>query len=294
MENILFGIFQGASGLEIKKFKCNQQTQTWLITEFQLQLSNFLGSVREEKEFDAHGLKHNDELYWISDFSEKSVVTALLNTNADSYSEFSDTDFQRNKPKAVGMVVKHQGEKHICLQLFNQRNILDGQKKILKMNDHSLERNENYLISLNDNVIAVIVDSKLKFKSFFNVKQIFDLKSLYVELSNDQIEEVVDNIPHFTFQDKDRTLNKITLKTRKLFSALSLDTYVKNAPAKDLTKRVKKDTGIVLTIERGQICLPKDPQTLYVVLNSMLGKIYEDDRTQQMLIATSTEQFQRP
>lgn len=292
MENVLFGIFPADEGLTVKRLKTDNATQGWLVSEFQNQCRTFLHYAKEEKEFDAHGVKHNDELYWIGDFPDKSLLEQVLTSNADAFEEFSKNDFQDEKPKALGMVLTHNSTKHICFQLFDQRNVLAG-KNIVGLNGNTLTKNNNYLISLSNSVVVIYSGGRLKFKSFYNAKRIFDLKSFYIELSNDEIEEVVENIPTFTWQDKDHTFKKLNERTRKLFSALSLDDHVKSSKPEDLASRVKQDVNIDLVIDKGQLCLPKDPKTLYVVLHSMLGNVFEDGRTQQKNIATAKELLEK-
>ncbi len=119
------------------------------------------------------------------------------------------------------------------------------------------------------------------------------MRNYYIALSNDQIEQVVDGLENCTFKDPEATLKSITQKTRKLFSALSNDKYVEKASAEDLKKKVERDTGLILTIDRGMICLPKDSKNLFAALNSMLGNIYEDERTSECFTATSKEKFER-
>ncbi|XVJ51450.1 MAG: hypothetical protein HEQ32_04980 [Vampirovibrio sp.] len=292
MENVLFGLFDNGQALEAQTLASDQQTQQWLVTEFEKQKGFFLSKIKEEKDFDPHGITHDDELYRITTFTEKALLDKLLNDNQDSFNAFNGNDFNTHKPKALGIIINSGGHKYVCLQHFTQKNILSS-KGILGFKGNTLEKNKDYLIGISNHLSAIYIDGMLKFKSFHAVKQIFDMKNYYIELSNDQIEQVVNSLNNFTFQDREATLKSIAQKTRKLFSALSVDDYVKKASAGDLKKKVEKDTGLTLTIEKGMICLPKDSKDLFAALNSMLGNIYEDERTNECFTATSKEKFER-
>jgi hypothetical protein len=292
MENVLFGLFRNGQALDVQTLASDQQTQQCLMGAFEAQRASFLSDIKEEKDFNAHGITHDDELYKITAFTEKALLDKLLNDNQDSFNKFSGKDFNTHQPKALGIIINSGGHKYVCLQHFTQKNIL-SRKGIFGFKQNTLEQNKDYLIGISSHLSAIYIDGTLKFKSFYAVKQIFDLKDYYIALSNDQIEQVVDGLDNCTFKDPKATLKSITQKTRKLFSALYDDDYVKEASADDLKEKVKKDTGLTLAIERDMICLPKDSKNLFAALNSMLGNIYEDERTKECFTATSKEKFEK-
>ena len=52
MENVLFGLFDNGQALEAQTLASDQQTQQWLVTEFDKQRNFFLSKIKEEKDFD--------------------------------------------------------------------------------------------------------------------------------------------------------------------------------------------------------------------------------------------------
>jgi len=222
---------------------------------FTSQEAEFLSGVDTEVAFDGGWRPEKNELLVAPVTEDITAVWDLAVGNLTALDEVAYDQFANEGIRALAVVLGQGTERRLLLQNFSARQILD-RKLAFTWDGDTFNRLTAPSFSIGTALSGILTSEAVKFKSFSNIKMIFDLANLYQEATNAQI---VDFSTHASVSIGDVEGFKVVADQtiRKLVNAVVakgvLDTYDVTAIS---TAAAAQSFG--LTVANGQIVFPAD------------------------------------
>jgi hypothetical protein len=191
-------------------------------------------------------------------------------------------NFQSEAIKAL-LTVTQNGHKRILIQLFTAQQILARRFSLVLDKDTFKELTEP-AFTLDNYLVAILEDGKLKFKSFFNVKRIFQLNEFYQEATD---QEIATFCAHDSITADVTTFKGISDQIiRKLVHAVTKANVLATYGVTDIVDKAAS-LGITLNVADDKIVMPSDRKTVKQILRFLDDGIYEASLTAKRYITNS-------
>ncbi len=253
MPTNLLAICRPNSVLQLKRVKTVPEVQGALEAVFATQEQQFNEGVTTEVPFDG-GWKPDKHEVLVTAASEE--MTAIWHASLQNITALPDLDaanFQSESIRALAVVAGQGGNRRLLIQTFSARQLLERSFAFVLSGD-TFRRLSEPAFTLGTGISAILDQQALKFKSYSNVRMIFDLTSLYAEATDAQIETFAQH-PNLSVADVDSFKSFADQGIRKLVNAISsrgtLDTYQVAAIGAAATAH-----GFPILIEQNRIILP--------------------------------------
>ena len=208
-----------------------------------------------------------------------------LNANLTTIEELNLDNFEKEPIKAL---FGRNDNNEIMIQSFFKSQYLSRSFSLFLKNNTYNELN-NPAISLDNKLLCYISNNKLRFKSFNNLRFVFDLSSLYKEATDEDIDNLceydnieIDNITNF----KTNAGQNIRKRVHNILSSGVLKEYT----AKQI-KRIAKSQGLnsLISISNDKIVIPQDQQTINKLLSFLDEKLFVGPFSGNTIRANSTK-----
>ena len=208
-----------------------------------------------------------------------------LNANLTTIEELNLDNFEKEPIKAL---LGRNDNNEIMIQSFFKSQYLSRSFSLFLKNNTYNELN-NPAISLDNKLLCYITNNKLRFKSFNNLRFVFDLSSLYKEATDEDIDNLceydnieIDNITNF----KTNAGQNIRKRVHNILSSGVLKEYT----AKQI-KRIAKSQGLnsLISISNDKIVIPQDQQTINKLLSFLDEKLFVGPFSGNTIRANSTK-----
>jgi hypothetical protein len=280
----LFALCRPNGGLQIKRVSVTQSVQDKIEGVFQQQASDFLDGVVEEIEFGTDWKPDPDEILVIEAPTEAAAITAALEGNLLALPVVNATNFIGEGIKALFIAVGAGAARRVLIQLFSAQQILARRFSLLLDGDTFKELTAP-AFTFDNNLVAIIEDSKLKFKSFHQVKRIFQLNQFYQEASDQQISSFCSH-DSLQIDDIDAFKSVADLGIRKLVFAISKTEILDQFVVSDIATKANS-LGLNVQVEDGKIVVPTDRKSIKQLLRFLDDGIYEASLTAKRYITNS-------
>jgi hypothetical protein len=184
----LFALCRSGGGvLQVKHVSVTQPVQDKIEGIFQQQAAAFMDGVTEEIEFGSDWKPDADEILVMAAPEEAAVMTQALDGTVIEQPVLNAANFVGEGIKGIFTSVGEAAARRVLIQLFSAQQILARRFSLLLDGDTFKELTAP-AFTLDNNLVAIIEDGKLKFKSYHLVKRIFKMTQFYQEATDQQID----------------------------------------------------------------------------------------------------------
>lgn len=281
----LFALCKIKKKLEVRKISINNPLQEKVLQIFEQQKIKFNENVKQIVSFTGDWKPDNDEIFEIDLPADANIIVEALNANLTTIEELNLDNFEKEPIKAL---FGRNDNNEIMIQSFFKSQYLSRSFSLFLKNNTYNELN-NPAISLDNKLLCYITNNKLRFKSFNNLRFVFDLSSLYKEATDEDIDNLceydnieIDNITNF----KTNAGQNIRKRVHNILSSGVLKEYT----AKQI-KRIAKSQGLnsLISISNDKIVIPQEQQTINKLLSFLDEKLFVGPFSGNTIRANSTK-----
>lgn len=271
-----FALTKTENNLEIKRIRVNQDLQSELVQLFENQIFRFDEGVDTEVDFNGDWKPDANEVLIIEGINEASMLVDAINANGSSFPDLNLTNFNNEPIKAIFTGVKSGNITKVYIQKFSSRQALSLNKlPIIKMQTgNTFVKSSDDIFTVDNKLVAIIENNKTKFKSFHNLRMVFDLSHFYQEATDDDLQELsqhnsleVGNLNLF--------IEQADTQVRKMVHTISQTCVLDNYSVVDIQTAAQGFPSVPIVISNGKIQLPGDKKSLKEVLHFLLEDIYK-------------------
>lgn len=256
------------AGPTIKRIQISQPLQDKLGGLFQQQAIQFMEGIDEEIEFGSDWKPDTNEIVVMDVPAEAELLQTALGGNLLALPTVNADKFLNEGIK--GLFV--QMERRILVQSFTAQQVLSRRFSLLLEGDTFRELTEPSF-TMDSQLVAVIENSKLKFKSFHKVKRIFELTQIYQEATDQQIDSFCAHAS-LAVEDVGEFKNVADQGIRKLVHAVAATNVLDQHTVEDIEAKAAA-LGIEVTVTNGLLLMPADRKGAKALLKFLDDAIYE-------------------
>jgi len=274
----------------VKRVKVTAQVQSLLEGIFTQQEQEFFDGITEEVAFDGGWRPERDELLYVATPPEAAAVLAAAQSNIVSLPDVDAAHFTSEGIRGLCVLMRRPAGDRLLIQNFSARQLLE-QKFSLILDGDTFNRLTQPAFSIGASLAGVIEGDRLKFNSFNNIRMVFDLKNLYQEASDGQLDIFMEhNALHVS--DPSALKKVADQRIRKLIYAISergiLDIY---AVAHIVATAASE--GISIAQQDGKIVLPSTRAEIKEVLHFLDDAFYRAALSGDAYISNSKRRIHR-
>ncbi|MBY3557645.1 hypothetical protein [Rhizobium laguerreae] len=184
----LLAICRNADGFTLKRVKTTQPVQNILEGVFLGQETAFQQGITDEVDFDGSWKPDDNELLRSPISAEMTAIWDLSLQNITALNDLDAANFLSEGVKATCVVAGNDGGRRLLIQNFSSRQILGNSALAFVYYGNTFNQLTSPAFTLGTSLSAVLTATQLKFRSYNNVKMIFDLANLYQEATDAQID----------------------------------------------------------------------------------------------------------
>lgn len=222
-----------------------------------------------------------DEVFFIEDYVDE---VDLLETSLDP-EKFEDFDHQSHLSLGIKAIFASSSEDThtVFFQCFDNRQIImPGKGIILTPKDY--DTLDSHVVSIANNLDAILDSKGLRFKNFYQARKIFDLTEYFKEATDDQVDEFLDH-PLFQVQ-KDGFKKGINQNMRKKI-ALILKSEVLNRLKASNIETIAAGIGLNLEFVDSRLVIPAQKSKIVTILQFLDSGIWRCPLTQKVFETNS-------
>ncbi|MBT1427446.1 hypothetical protein [Dickeya dianthicola] len=185
----LFAMMNKNSAVKIYRIETDAKTDSEILNSFQEQERFFETHYITGLPFEAGYTPSYSEHSYIKNFSESAIMLDAINRSTaipkwtknigleNITALFMATDYQNNKEK-------------VAIQSFTKKQILNA-SKYLWLNKNVFSMSDLLGFNIEDKLVAIIEKDKIKFKSFHNLRSIFDMNKYFAEATEQDLDNFI-------------------------------------------------------------------------------------------------------
>lgn len=173
--------------LQLKRVKTVAEVQSSLEAVFATQEQQFNEGVTTEIPFDGGWKPDKHEVLVAASSDEMTAIWSASGQNIVALPELDAENFQTEAIKGLAVVAGQGQNRRLLIQSFSARQLLERSFAFILSGD-TFRRLSEPAFTLGTNIAGILDQQSLRFKSYSNVRMIFDLASLYAEATDAQIE----------------------------------------------------------------------------------------------------------
>lgn len=187
----LFALMNSNSAIRVYRIDTDNNTDKKITDAFKLQQDDFEKNYHKALPFEAGYKPDSDECHKIVNFQESKPLLDAVNRSTamplwdqsvglDKISAlFIATDYPNNKDK-------------IAIQRFNKKQILSS-SKYLWLSNNTFSMSNALGFNLDDKLVAIIDNQTIKFKSFTNLRSLFDMNQYFALATDNDLKNFKDH-----------------------------------------------------------------------------------------------------
>lgn len=279
MNSELFAACRPDQKLIVKRILLRKDISGEVIAIFHEQESDFWEGVGEEITYDGGYKPDADECLTCDAPDEARLLVNEMSKNATSIPEIDTKNFQNEKIKALFMESSENGSGKILIQQFTLREML-SRKIAYVIQGNVFRRLTDASFTLPNSLTCIIENDKLKFKSFHNLKTIFDMTSIYKEATEEDIRKFASHSTLFV-GDPDSFYASTDQITRKLIYSIQKSNILGRYSKERIIQIASEEGfGINRTID-GKIRVPSKKKERKMFLSFLDDRVYKGPFTDE-------------
>jgi len=272
----------------IVKFNLSNDVQADLTTYLKDQESSF-DLQQEEIVFDGKYKPDAGEVLCIENYDDiDNLESAIRNPTSLDLADPSEDFFHDIKALFSGYILETGGVK-VLLQNFDRRKIISTNGLSIFHSANVYKKIEGIGLTIDHKLTATLEEGKLKFFSFHNTRQIFDLSEYYKEATDDDVIEF-SNMDLIKSADNSQLLEMSDSWVRRKISLIQQSGILQNVPINEM-KAVATEFSIpfITVTENGDelIKIPDNKSDLKKLLRFLDEDYYKSPLSKTNFITNS-------
>lgn len=263
--------------LVVKRVRVTQPVQQKIEGVFQALDIAFTSDVSDEIDFAGDWKPEDDELLVIDTPAEATALVTAASGNALALPDIDTANFANEGIRALFVGRQVGASTKVLIQNFSAQQVLNRRFTLLQDGNSFKELTEP-AFSLGNGLTAIIENGKLKFKSFHNLKKIFDLSAFYQAATDQELDAfcghgslAVADVAAFR-GTADQTVRKLVHTIAK---SGTLDRHDVNTIAQKAV-----GLGLALNVVAGKLVVPTDRKEIKTLLRFLDDGVYEASLSQ--------------
>lgn len=277
------------SGRRVLRLPLSQGVQLDITDTFKHQEAEFRANTGDEVEFDGKYKPDDDECLVIGDYNDIDDLHGAI-ANPLSIPEISPTPTEFSTIKALFSGYKDSTGVNVALiQSFDRRKIISNTGLSLFHSANVYRKVDGVGITLDTNLAAILEGSKLRFISFFAVRQIFDLNAYYNEATDADINAFA-ALPSIQVPDQANFLSMADSWVRRKVASVSQSQILQTKSAASIVQAAKNFNIEVETATVGGqtvIVLPANKTDLKKLLRFLDEDYYQSTLLSENYVTNS-------
>jgi hypothetical protein len=279
-----FALCKPKDTLVVKMLSVDAGVQTALEKLFADQERGFKAGIQDEVEFNGDWTPDEEELLYVKVPAQTSMLTKAVQGSSLSFPVLDAKNFQKEGVKAIFTGKTSGGKSVVAIQKFSSQQLL-GRKLTLTLSRNVLNRLTDPTFTLDNKLVGLIEDGRLKFKSYFNIRMIFDLSSFYQAATDDDIDDFVGHAC-LEVANVNALKAEVDQTARKLIHAIQREAILDAQTATEIQKRAKT-IGLTINVKRGKVQMPADRVDIKRLLRFLHDDIYEAPLSRNRYVTNS-------
>jgi hypothetical protein len=261
--NLLVLCKSPADTLAVKKVKIVASAQSELSGIFQSQESSFFDKVDNEILFDGGWIPGDGDILYVDMTAAHKALLKACRASAVSLEDVG-TDFAQHGVVALCMLVGSEESARLLIQNFSINQTL-SRKFTLISEEGTFNKLDEAVFSIAGSLAAVLKNEKLFFKSYSNIRRIFDLQHAYAEATNKQLQSFAGHAL-ISVADPDKFIKIADQPIRRLVHALIENDSLAGLSARSVSSKAKS-FGFQVEVADGKIVLPEEKRAIKDLLH---------------------------
>ena len=268
----------------VKRLSVHREVQDGLEELFDVQERMFRDGIQDSVEFTGDWKPDEDEFLFVNipdqiRLWEETITGAPLAVPTLDAENFAEEGV---KALFTGRIV--DGQPVVLIQKFTPQQLL-SRKFALILSNNTLNELTDPAFTLDNKLVAIIEGGRLNFKSYHNIRMIFDLSALYRAATDGDIEEFASH-DCLDIPDMDGFKMAADQTARKLVHAIQRDAVLDQHTAEDIQRRAQT-VGLVINVHDGRVQIPADRAEIKRILRFLHDDIYEAPLSQLRYVTNS-------
>lgn len=259
----LLAVCKAGDGLTVKRVRVSADVQALLEGIFLQQEQDFHNGITEEIPFDGGWKPEPNELLTLPITDEIQQTFMAAQREAVDFDVLDANRFLDENVRALGVVVTREGAPRLLLQQFDSRQILQ-RRLSLTLSGDTFNQLTAPTFCLATALSGVVEGDKVKFRSFSKIRLIFQLKHLYIEATDAQV-DAFSGHELLSVANRDEFRTHADQGVRKLIHAISHQGILDEHTAADISGAAAGE-GLRIEIEDDKIIVPRERKSLKELL----------------------------
>ena len=271
MERNLFAVCRTGDGLVTKRVPLNAELQKDVADMFDDQERRFLQGVTEEVPFQGSWKPDADQLMFIDVPSEASGLIEVVGVSPVSVPTIATGRFAEEGIKAL-FFGRHSGvPESILVQQFTRRQMLEHRRAVL-FSGNAFRRISEAAFVMPSSLTCVLEDGRIKFRSWSNLRSIFNLTDIYRAATDKEVEGFGQH-QAIKFDNVDHLIESSDQQMRKMINQVLSERTLDNHSASKIQQAAAL-TRLDIELDNGRIIWPQDRQEQKALLQFLVDNRY--------------------
>lgn len=276
MPQNLFALVLVDEAPEVRRIRLNADLQNKITELFGQQQQAFFNGIEDEVLFNGDWKPDDNELLVLEGLDEIELMSTAITSNTTSYNALDLSRFEDEPIKALFTGYASGGNVTVQVQRFTSSQMLvRSQIPVLRLQTgNTFTEITEPMFTLARSLVAVIQNGQLKFKSFSNLRTVFDLSDAYKEATDSDLDSFARH-SLLACDDIEFFKSNADSSVRKMVHAISQDDVLNQHGLQKITDVAAGFSQVNITVFNGQIQLPRDKKELKTLLQFLLENIFE-------------------
>jgi len=279
-----FALCKPETELLVRRLDVDASVQNALERMFTDQEAEFRSGIQSEVEFNGDWNPDDEEFLYVTVPRQTEVLTSAIEGSPLSVSTLDAKKFHAEGVRAIFAGRTKGGKTVVTIQKFTSQQLL-GHKLTLTLSRNVLNRLTAPTFTLDNKLVGLIEDGKLKFKSYHNIRMIFDLSDFFRAATDEDIDKFAG---HSCLRVADVTALKseVDQTARKLIHAIQRDAVLDSTTAAEIQKRARS-VGISIDVKSGKVQMPTMRAEIKRLLQFLHDDVYEAPLSRTRYVSNS-------
>lgn len=268
----------------VRRLAIDAGVQNTLEELFTDQEANFRAGIENEVEFTGDWKPDEDEALYVTIPNQTTILEQAIQNAPLAVPVLDAANFTQEGVKAIFTGYVNDGQTVVAIQKFTPQQIL-GRKFALIFTNNVLNELTDPTFTLDNKLVGLIEGGNLKFKSYHNIRMIFDLSDLYRAATDDDIDHFA---AHACLEvaDLDALKGEVDQTARKLIHAIQKNGVLDLHTANEIQRRAGT-VGLDIIIQNGRVLMPEERAEIKRLLRFLHDDIYEAPLSHQRYVTNS-------
>lgn len=276
MPQNLFALVLVDEAPEVRRVRLNADLQNKITELFAQQQQDFFNGIEDEVLFNGDWKPDDNEVLVLEGLNEIELMNTAITSNTTSYHALDLSRFEDEPIKALFTGYASGGNVTVQVQRFTSSQMqVRSQIPVLGLQTgNTFTEIKEPMFTLARSLVAVIQNGQLKFKSFSNLRTVFDLSDAYKEATDSDL----DSFARHTLlacDDIENFKSNADSSVRKMVHAISQDDVLNQHGLQKINDVAAGFSQVKVTVSNGKIQLPRDKKELKTLLQFLLENIFE-------------------